>query len=215
MVTRKLLIKVLVAVAVVGALIFLLNWSARTGGAMPYTIDGKSLRHWTLDLNRAAGPNHPVLVLRPTVDFTGSLFNQVFKRSMESMSSPASPMIPLLLQGELRGAGGQLTPETLLAAARDAGLGSTPLQPRCLGYRRVSEARSSRQVYFVLFDSPAFGRFRERIATLLGADSSFDAAAQSPVLFVAVAESNFGDWLPLRANPQKDCVAPIVIESKP
>jgi hypothetical protein len=106
-----------------------------------------------------------------------------------------------------------LTPEALLSAARDAGLGSTPLQPRCLGHRRVSEPGSTREVYFVLFDAPAFGRFRDRIATLLG--SGFDPAAQSPVLLVAVADSNVGDWLPLRANPQEDCVAPIVVGSKP
>jgi hypothetical protein len=198
---------------VVGGLIFILVWSARTGRSIPYTIDGESLRHWTLDLNRASGPNHPVLVLRPTADFTSDLFNQVFKRSMESMNAPSSPMIPLLLQGELDSGGGQLTPQALLSAARDAGLGSAPLQPRCLGYRRVSEPGSTRQVYFVLFDAPAFGRFRDRIATLL--PSGFDPAAQSPVLFVAVADSNFGDWLPLRANPQEDCVAPIVVGSKP
>ena len=65
----------------------------------------------------------------------------------------------------------------------------------------------------MLFDAPAFGRFRDRMATLLG--SGFDPAAQSPVLCVAVAESTFGHWLPLRANPEKDCLAPIVIGSKP
>lgn len=213
MAARKLLIKVLVTAGVVGGLIVLLTWSIRTSQSMPYTIDGESLRNWTLDLNRASRANQPVLVLRPPADVTSDLFNQVFKRTMVSMGAPSSPMIPLLLQGELDGAGGQLTPEALLSAARDAGLGSTQLQPRCLGHRRVSEPGSTREVYFVLFDAPAFGRFRDRVATLLG--SGFDPAAQSPVLLVAVADSNVGDWLPLRANPQEDCVAPIVVGSKP
>jgi hypothetical protein len=132
---------------------------------------------------------------------------------MESMSAPKSPGIPLVLQSELDRGGAQVAVETLVAAAREAGLESAPLQPRCLGRRRVSGPGATRQVYFVLFDAPAFGRFRERIATLLG--SSFDPAAQSPVLLVAVAESTLGHWLPLRADPQKDCVAPIEIRSKP
>jgi len=213
MAKRKLLIKFLVAAAAVGTVGFLLIRSVRTARMMPYTIDGESLRNWTLALNRASGPNDPALVLRTSGAFASGLFSQVFKRSMESMRTPASPMIPLVLQGELDHAAQQLTPEMLLAAARDAGLDSTPLQPRCLGYRRVSEPGSTRQVYFVLFDAPALGRFRDRIATLVG--SGFDPAAQSPVLFVALADSTVDSWLPLRADPQKDCVAPIVIESKP
>jgi hypothetical protein len=204
----KLLIKLLVAVALIGGLGFLLTWSARSTRSLPYTIDGESLRNWTLDLNRASGPGEPAVVLRPTADFTG-LFGQVFKRAMESMSAPSAPMIPLVLQGEI--AGHPVTPQALLAAAREAGLDSMPLRPRCLGYRRVSERGSTRQVYFVLFDAPAYRSFRDRVGTLLG--STFDPAAQSPVLVVAMAESTLGRWLPLRADPEKDCLAPIEIGS--
>jgi hypothetical protein len=208
---QKLLIKLVVAIAAIGGLGFLLTWSARTTGAIPYTIERESLRNWTLALNRPSGPNEPVLVLQPSADLSSGLFNQIFKRAMESMSIPKSPGIPLVLQSELD-LGGRVSVETLVAAAREAGLDSTPLQPRCVGRRRVSEPGSTRQLYFVLFDAPAFSRFRDRLATMLG--SSFDPAAQSPVLMVAVAESNLSHWLPLRADPQKDCVAPIEIGSK-
>ena len=213
MAKKKLLTRLLVAVAVIGALAFLLTWSARTTGSIPYTIERESLRNWTLALNRVSGPNEPVLVLQPSADLSSGLFNQIFRRAMESMSAPKSLGIPLVLQSEIDRGGVKVKVETLVAAAREAGLDSTPLQPRCLGRRRVSEPGSTRQLYFVLFDSPAFTRFRERIGALLG--PSFDPAAQSPVLFVAVAESTLGHWLPLRADPQKDCVAPIEIGSKP
>ena len=43
-----------------------------------------------------------------------------------------------------------------------------------------------------------------------GAD--FDAAALSPVLFVAGSDPAFNRWLPLHADPAADCVAPIAIE---
>jgi hypothetical protein len=72
----------------------------------------------------------------------------------------------------------------------------------------------TRQLYFVVFNAPAFGRFREQIGALRdgGAVSSadFDPAALSPVLIIAASEPTVGRWLPLRANVDIDCVAPIV-----
>ena len=35
--------------------------------------------------------------------------------------------------------------------------------------------------------------------------------ALSPILFVGSSDANFGRWLPLRANPEADCVAPIEV----
>jgi hypothetical protein len=200
------LIKILVALGVLGVLGFLVLRSVRDTAATPYTIARATLQDWTLTLQSGSGPNDAVLVLRPPAALASGLFNQVFKRTMESMSPPAAPAIPLLLLGELDN---RLTPEALMAAARDAGLGSARFQPRCLGYRRVSDRRASRQLYFVLFDAPAFGRFRDQLKAL---GASFDPAALSPVLLVAVAESDFSDWMPLRADAKADCVAPITVE---
>ena len=99
----------------------------------------------------------------------------------------------------------------LLAAARSAGLEGATLQPRCLGYRRVSDPGGTRQLYFLLFDAPAF----EQIPPAAGGDGprrgrAFDPDALSPVLLIAGADTTFDSWLPLRADPGKDCVAPIV-----
>jgi hypothetical protein len=130
---------------------------------------------------------------------------------MESLSAPSAPGIPLLLDGELRAFAGRLTADELLAAAQSAGLASAPIAPRCLGYRRLSERRGVQQLYFLLFDAPAVSRFREQLAARLPAGANFDPGALSPVLLIAVAQSSFSRWLPLRADPRTDCLAPIVI----
>ena len=82
-----------------------------------------------------------------------------------------------------------------------------------MAYRRVSNPDRTRQLYFLLFDAPPFQRFREQIATLLdaaaGGHLDYDPAALSPVLFVAATDTEFNRWLPMKANPAVDCVAPI------
>lgn len=123
--------------------------------------------------------------------------------------------MPLLLQDEFDAAfAGRITPTALLDAARKAGLDTTPLEPQRLALRRVSEPGITRQLYFVLFDVPAFGRFRAEIEALSHAGASaspFDAAALSPIVMIAGSGQALSRWLPLRADPKTDCVAPIAV----
>jgi hypothetical protein len=70
----------------------------------------------------------------------------------------------------------------------------------------------------VIFDAPAFGRFRQRLAELAGGGGeggagALDPARVSPALIVATVASSPIDWLPLRADPKVDCVAPIAISA--
>lgn len=205
-------IKLAVAVGVVVALGFLFVRSVRDTRATPYTVDRELLRNWTLASERTASPNEPMLVLRPPPALVSGLFNQIFLRAMVSLVSPSQPGIPLLLQSEFdRAFAGRVTPEALLATARGAGLEAATLVPRCLAYRRVGEPPPGAQVYFMIMEEPAFARFREQAAALLGGAhaADFDPAALSPVLFLAASEPPFSRWLPLVANPQTDCLAPI------
>lgn len=212
----KSLLKVALLVAVAAGLGFLFIRSAQSTRSEAYTVGRDLLRNWTVSFDPAASATAPVLVLRPPAELVSGLFRQVFSRTMESLSSPTEPEIPLVLKGEFdRAFAGRVTPEALIAAARSAGLDSGSLVPRCLAYRRVSEPGTTRQLYFVLFDAPVFERFRLQIAALREGQpvptSVFDPAALSPVLIIGASDSAFNRWLPLRADPNADCLAPIKI----
>ena len=87
--------------------------------------------------------------------------------------------------------------------------------PALHGRRRVAPG-ATRGVYFLLFDAPAFTRFRQQLLERLGATrgnaSLFDPAALSPVLIVAALDGNFGRWMPLRADSDVDCLAPVEVQ---
>jgi hypothetical protein len=205
------IVAIVVALAAVAAVGFLLTRSMRSARAEPYQMEPSGLQSWTLTLEATSGPRDPVLVLEPPPGVPGRLFDQVFHRAMESMRVPPFAGIPLLFRDEVdRAFPGRAMDQQLLAAARAAGLGAVTVAPRCMAYRRVSNARGAEQLYFVLFDMPAFARFREQLPVTLGATGGWDPGALSPVMFVALADSTLGRWLPLRADPGKDCLAPIV-----
>jgi hypothetical protein len=212
-------VKVGVALVVLTGLGFLFMRSVRSTRAEPYRVQAEHLRNWTLALEPAASLREPLLVLQPPADLVNGLFKQVFKRAMESMNPPAAAGIPLLLQEEyVRAFAGRVTPEALLAAARRTGLDRSAPAPRCLAHRRASDSRANQQLYFVVFDLPEVATFRRQVAALAAggvARADFDPDALSPVLFVAAAESSFERWMPLRADPKTDCVAPIEIGAAP
>ena len=211
---KRLVVKLAVALVIVTGLAFLFMYTVRGSRAQPYTIDGQLLRNWTVAFKPPARPGDAVLVLRPPPELARGLFSQVFARAMESLYAPTAE-VPLLLQAELGAAGtDRLTPEALAAAARSAGMDG--LTPVCLGYRRVGGVgapRVPRQLYFVLFDATVFDRFRNQLAALLGSENAtpFDPGALSPVLLIGASDTAFEQWMPLRADPRKDCLAPITV----
>jgi hypothetical protein len=203
-------LKIAVALVLIAGLAFVFLRSVRSARSGAYTVEAASLRPWTLSLETATSPNDPVLVLRAPSALAGGLFDQVFKRSMESMRAPDVPGIALVLQGEIERAGpDRMTPTGLLAVAKRAGVDTTPLEPRCVGHRRGREPDTRQQLYFAIFDSPAFARFREALGVQLGGGTAFNPTFLSPVLPIGTIESGFSRWLPLTADPATDCVAPI------
>jgi hypothetical protein len=171
------------------------------------------LRNWTVVLEPASSPSAPMLTLRPQQALPVGLFHQVFVRSSETLNSPSPSSIPLVLKDEFdRALAGRVTPDALVAAARDSGLDAGTLEPQCLAYRRVSSPGLTEQLYFAIFDAQAFMRFRQKIGALPGVGAAYDPAALSPVLFIGASDADFNRWLPLRADPKTDCVAPIGVE---
>jgi hypothetical protein len=200
-------IKLGVGICAVAAFGFLFMRSVDDTRGTPYTVEPEYLRTWTVAIDTASKPNDPFLVLRPVPELAAGLFRQVFARAMESLNAPVAPAIPVVLRGEFdRVVGDQFTPESLVSAARAAGLESATITPRCLVYRRVSEPGSTRQVYFVLFDAAAVAAFRRQLA--------LDAGDLLPILFIAGSGPDFNSWLPQRLNTEPSCLAPVEITRK-
>jgi hypothetical protein len=210
----SLLVKIGIGVAVVAVIGVLFVRSVVSTRSEPYTTRSEWLRGWKVVEGSPSASGDAVISLEAASGFAGDLFRQVFARSGESMSGPSMAAIPLVLKGEFdRAFSGYVTPSALADAARAAGLESMPLTPRCVGLRRISAPGVTRQLYFVLFEAPAFGTFREQIQQLRPAEGAaaagYDPRGLSPVLIVAATDPGFSSWLPLVADPAVDCLAPL------
>lgn len=212
----KLLVKIVVVLSVLAGFFYLFIRTAHDARSEPYTVARQHLSNWTLSVEPASARTAAVLVLRPPQELAGGLFSQIFSRMMESLRGAVDTGVPLVLREEYEMAlASRFTPDALLEAARAAGLESTPFQPECLAVRRVSQPGMTRQMYYVLFDAPAFVRFREALGRDLEGSpvaGAFNPAALSPVLIVAATEASFDSWLPIGSDAAKDCVAPIALD---
>jgi hypothetical protein len=209
---KRVLVKLVVAAAVLGIIGFAFMRSVRSTREAPYTIAPAHLQQWTFAIEPGNAPTSVLISIQAPREMASTLFRQLFTRHAESFNG-TTPSVPLLLQDEFnRSFAGRATSGDLLALARKAGLEEDAFTPRCMGYRRDSAPGVTRQLYFVVFDSPAFVRYRELLATMAVPDSGFDPAALSPVMLIAASDANFGQWLPLRVV-ESDCVAPISVES--
>lgn len=201
---NSLLIKIAIALAAVAAFAWLFMRSVQDTRGEAYDVPRAHLHPATLAIEPASRPNDPLLVLRPVPDLASGLFRQIFSRAMESLNSPGTPSIPVVLRGEFdRVVGDRLTDDALLANAKAAGLEKASISPRCLVHRRISEPGGVRQAYLVFFDAPAVVQFRRGLG--------LDADGLSPVMFIAGAGTDFTSWLPQRINADADCLAPIEI----
>lgn len=211
--------KLIVGLALLALLGFLFLRSVRGARGEPYTISRDDLGPWHLAMVSGARPDEPMLVLQPPRGLMGGLFGQLFKRTMESMGAPTSPGIPVVLQEELTRAlvdHPALTAEALLAEAQEAGLAAPSPTPLCIAHRRATGGSGRQQLFFAIFDLPALGQFRQRLAAQWNdgiALPKFNPALLSPALIVSTVESNPESWLPLSPDPKIDCIAPIAISS--
>ena len=212
----SLLSKVALWLVALSALAVLFLRSAQSAREAPFTVEREGVASWTLVSEPEADPLGAWLALHPPPRLTPSLGRQIFSRAGESINYPNPPSMPLVLRSEFDGAlAGGLTSDTVVSLARTAGLESPTFEPRCMGRRRVSEPGSTRTVFFIVFDAPAFAQFRQALAAQLRSaegQSAFDPAALSPALIVAATDENFRRWLPLGVNPDADCMAPIEIQ---
>lgn len=205
------LVKLAVAVLLLVGIAVLFWRSLDESRAEPYTVRPDQLTGWKLAAGTAGDPDSALLMLQPPPELPMRLFRQVFGRAGESLSTPAAPGIVLVLRGELGTAAPPV--DELLQLARASGLESGALNARCMAYRRESQPGSVRQLYFVLFDMPEFSTFRRALADRVkdAMVPRFDPAALSPVMLLA-AQPDFSRWMPIVADAETDCVAPIAAE---
>ena len=196
-------IKVLVAVLAIAGVGYLFVRSATNTRAEAYEIQSAHLSGWTLAADAAQDAEGAALSLRPPAELPLNLFRQLFRRQMESLSTPTAPGIVLARRVELQSG---VSSDQLLSMARDARLDRATLTPKCVGYRRVSATGVTRQLYFVWFESAEYDAFRRRLAPL--ASPGYNAAGLSAVMLTA-AEPSFDGWHPVAVDEARDCVAPI------
>jgi hypothetical protein len=210
----RLLIKIGVALAVIGGLGWLFVRSAQNVRSEPCEIARAIVR---VDARHRSGAGSIRRAARPAAgqDHGGDVVQQVFSRTGESLSRPVPTAIPLVLQSEFdRARAGTLTADVLLASARAAGLESSRFEPRCMAHRRISAPGITRQVYFLRLDWPALAAFREQAARQMRAAGGrgLEPSALSPIMIVAATDAAFGTWLPLSAESTDDCLAPMAVK---
>ena len=199
-------LKALVAVVILGVVGYLFVRSATSTRGEPYEIQAAHLTGWSLAADSAQDAEDAAISLRPPAELPLNLFRQLFRRQMESLSTPAAPGIVLARRNEVRAGVGV---DQLLTLARESGLERATLTPKCVGYRRVSGTGLTRQLYFLWFESPEFDAFRRRLEPLGAA--GFQPTALSAVMLTA-AEPSFDGWQPVVVDEAQDCVAPINVE---
>ena len=124
-------VKVGVGVAALGVLVWLFVSTLQDTIAEPYDIGSTAFSGWTL-VSRAPRPGDlAVLGLRPPQPLTPALFDELFARTMASLTTPGTPMLPIVLAREVQGELGiVLPPDEMLTVARAAGHPSRPMCSR-------------------------------------------------------------------------------------
>ena len=216
MAKRRPLVKVVLGITALVVLGLLFASTLRDVAAAPYSVDVGNLRRWTVARSERPDPDGPLLALRPPAALPMGLFDQVFQRTMESFVTPTDPGIPLVLRHEFeRSLAEAISTEELASLAREAGLESAILEPGCMAVHRTTGGREQRQ-FFVLFALPELTQFRAAVAELArtrgSGDVPFDPNAVFPALLVAASDVGQLRYIPTRAELERACESPVVVE---
>ncbi len=179
--------------------------------AEPYAVETEALSGWTLVLADPARPGVWAAGLQPPDLFRAGLFDQLFDRTMSSMTSPSDDVLPIVLARELLGSpGARLSPEAIRQAAEEAGLERARLRPVCMAVKREAFAGRTREFHFVLFDVPEVAAFRRRLLELAEGGAGADALGElDPILPIAGSDPRFESWWPVIVDRETDCQAPV------
>ncbi|MCE2539938.1 MAG: hypothetical protein J4G16_06005 [Acidobacteria bacterium] len=201
----------LVALAVLGWLFWR---TVQSSLAEPYVVDAGMVAEWTLALRGPMQRGAGLLVLQPSDQLRAELFQQIFNRTMESMTSPTVAAMPLVLHAEYRDAlGSVLAPPDVLQVAEESGVSAAAPAPVCIGVVRREGSGTTRQLYYAIFDAPEVGRFRQALARRYaeaGGTAAFEPDGFPLVVPIAASDAEFASWWPLDVSAETDCLAPLV-----
>lgn len=179
--------------------------------ATPYEVPEGSLSGWTLVLADPMRPAVWAAGLQPPDLFRAGLFDQLFDRTMASMTSPVDDVLPIVLDSELRGGpAARLFPEAIRQAAAEAGLEQVRLEPVCMAVKRQTFSGRTREFFFVVFDVPEVSAFRRRLGELAGEGAGPDALGPLDLILpIAGSDTAFTGWWPVVVDREVDCQAPV------
>lgn len=207
---RQTLVKLGVGLIVLIAAPWLFLRTLQDTIAEPYAVDPESLSGWTFVVADPARRSIWAAGLRPPALFRAGLFDQLFDRTMASMTSPVDDVLPLLLGSELRGGLAALPPEAVRQAADEAGLERARLEPVCMAVKRETFAGRTREFYFVVFDVPGAADFRRRLDAAAGEAGGLDALGPLDLILpIAGSDAAFPGWWPVVVDREADCQAPV------
>ena len=191
------------ALAVAILSVWLIN-NIRNSG--PYRLDASELTGWALVEGR---PGEPGLVaLEPPRHLTDGLFENLRSRTGQPLVAPARTLLPLVLQTEYEDSlQGVLSVDDVMRAARDSGIASARFDPVCIARQEQADRDEREQLFFVVFESPAFEDFRQRLLPLHtehGGAQVYDPAALRPALILAATEAALTAQSPVAIEPA-DC----------
>lgn len=205
--------KALIAIVALTVLGWLFWRTVQSSLAEPYVIDAALVAEWDLTLRGSMEPDAGLLVLEPSDQLRAELFQQIFARTMESMMSPATAAIPLVLDAEYRESlGSVLSPQDLVQVAEESGLSDVTPAPVCIGVVRGEGAGTTRQLYYAIFQAPEIGRFRAALARRYaeaGGTAAFAPGGFPLVMPLAGSDGDLASWWPLDVSAATDCQAPL------
>lgn len=197
-----------VLVVAVAALVWLVFRDARSE---PYAVASSALSGWKLVQGGSEDPW--IAAAQPPAALSSALFKQLGEKAGETLTRPSSITLPLVMRDEYDdGLQGVHSVDTILRFARDAGIETTPFQPVCLAHH---QARDGAEVFFVVFDSPAFRQFRQDIIPAFPEHAGtgiYDSGALREILVLGATDDQFARWWPITVDDAKDCIARVLVK---
>lgn len=194
--------------AAVLMLAVLVAWAIRARA--PYRVDAALVSGWTL----AAAPpaDAAVVELKPPPQLLEDLFEQVSRRTNGPLVAAPRASVPLVLAGEYSDSlQGVLSIEDIVSVGQAVGLDRMRFEPVCVGQRR-STGEDAGELYFAIFDAPAFDEFRYELTPLFPEHAGagvYNPPALRLILPIAATDQNFARFWPMAVDARSDCRTPL------